>query len=257
MGARSMAAAIFGGLIGIVAAGFAQAQAPTPDRPPVGGIGQLADAMIFYVAHGAKGACGPGCSEWIAAEGTVMYDTHKRLINILDRTAGRKLPVVIDVRGESDLSVAMSLGKILRSRGVDATMGPTEAEACRGKSETDCFSLKRLGGPLDAKVKIPQDPCDIACVMILAGGVQRTLPAGSRVMLTGLFAYNRLAPNLSKDERDGLIKRYGELFRVYLRQMGVETELMDIVDRTSSVRRRIEVPPSDWMRLHLVTAVSL
>ena len=257
MGVLLKSLAIFGGLIGIFAVGFAQAQAPTPDRPPVGGIGQLPDAMIFYVARGTVGACGPGCSEWIAAEGTVLWDTHKRLINILDRTAGRKLPVVIHTRGDSDVIVAMSLGRILRSRGIDATMGPSEVEACRGKSEADCFALKRLGGPLDAKLKLPQYPCDFACVLILAGGVHRTLPAGARVMLTGFYVYNRLAPNLSKDERVGLTARYDEMFRVYLRQMGVETELMDIVDKTSSVRRRIELPPSDWMRLRLVTETAL
>jgi hypothetical protein len=256
MGARSIATAIFGGLI-IFAVGFARAQAPTPERPAVGGIGQLPDAMIFYVARGTVGACGPGCSEWIVAEGTVLWDTHKRLINILDRTAGRKLPVVIHTRGDSDVVVSMSLGRILRSRGIDATMGPSEVEACRGKSEADCFALKRLGGPLDAKLKLPRDPCDFACVLILAGGVHRTLPAGARVMLTGFYVYNRFAPNLSKDERVGLTARYGEQFRVYLRQMGVETELLDIADKTSAIRRRIELPPSDWMRLHLVTAASL
>src|SRR3954452_16387910 len=151
MNARSIAAAIFGGLITIFAAGFAQAQAPTPDRPPVGGIGQLPDAMIFYVARGPAGACGPGCSEWIAAEGTVQFDTLKRLINILDRQAGRKLPVVIHSWGESNLYVATNLGRMLRLRGIDATMGPTEVEACRDKSEADCFALKRPGGPLQAK----------------------------------------------------------------------------------------------------------
>ena len=257
MGVLLKSLAIFGGLISIFTVGFAQAQAPTPDRPPVGGIGQLPDAMIFYVARGTVGACGPGCSEWIAAEGTVLWDTHKRLITILDRTAGRKLPVVIHTRGDSDVIVAMSLGRILRSRGIDTTMGPSEVEACRGKSEADCFALKRLGGPLDAKLKLSQDPCDFACVLILAGGVHRTLPAGARVMLTGFYVYNRLAPNLSKDERVGLTARYDEMFRVYLRQMGVETELMDIVDKTSSVRRRIELPPSDWMRLRLVTETAL
>jgi len=76
-------------------------------------------------------------------------------------------------------------------------------------------------------------------------------------MLTGFYVYNRLAPNLSKDERVGLTARYDEMFRVYLRQMGVETELIDIVDKTSSVRRRIELPPSDWMRLRLVTETAL
>ena len=131
MAAWSVRAMIFGGLMTFVAAGFAQAQ--MPQRPPVGGFGSPPDAMIFYVARGAAGACGPGCSEWIAAEGTVQWDTHKRLLAILDRQAGRKLPVVIRSWGESNLNVATSLGRILRDRGIDATVGSTEAEACNGK----------------------------------------------------------------------------------------------------------------------------
>jgi hypothetical protein len=247
--------AMLGGLIGLVAVGFAQAQ--TPQRPAVGGIGSPPDAMIFYVARGAAGACGPGCSEWIAAEGAVQWDTHKRLINILDRQMGRKLPVVIHSWGESNLNVATSLGRILRARGIDTTMGPTEVEACNGKTEAECFALKRPGGPLDGKVKVPDDPCDLACVLILAGGVHRSLPAGTKVMLTGMSIHNRLAPSISKDERVGATARFDELFRIYLREMGVDTELLDIVDRTSDVRHRIELPPSEWTRLHLVTETSL
>ena len=254
MGAMSIRSAIISGMA-VIAAGIAQAQAP--QRPVVGGIGSPPDAMIFYVARGAPGACGPGCSEWIAAEGTVQWDTHKRLINILDRQAGRKLPVVIHSWGESNLNVATSLGRILRSRGVDATVGPTEVEACTGKPEADCFALKRPGGPLDAKLKVIDEPCDLACVLILAGGVHRTLPAGAKIMLSGMSIHNRLAPNVSKDERTGATARFDELFRVYLREMGVETELLDIAERTSDVRRRIELPPSEWSRLHIVTATSL
>ena len=251
----SIRIAMLGGLIGLVAVGFVQAQAP--QRPAVGGIGSAPDAMIFYVARGAAGACGPGCSEWIAAEGAVQWDTHKRLINILERQAGRKLPVVIHSWGESNLNVATSLGRILRGRGIDATMGPTEVEACNGKTDAECFALKRPGGPLDARVKVPNDPCDLACVLILAGGVHRSLRAGAKVVLTGMSINNRLAPNVSKDERTGATARFDELFRIYLRDMGVDTELLDIVDRTSDVRRRVELPPSEWTRLHLVTETSL
>src|ERR1700719_1699109 len=135
MGAWSVRAIIFSAVISFIPAGFALAQ--TAARPPVGGIGELPDAMIFYVAHGAADACGQGCSEWIAAEGTVQWDTHKRLIAILDRQAGRKLPVIIHSWGESNLNVATSLGRILRDRGIDTTEGSTEAEACNGKPEAE------------------------------------------------------------------------------------------------------------------------
>ncbi len=239
----------------LLACGAALAQEPPgqPQRPAVGGIGSSPDAMIFYVAHGAQNACGPGCSDWIAAEGAVQWDTHKRLFSILDRQAGRKLPVVIHIWGESNLNVATSLGRILRDRGVDATVGSTEVEACNGKSDAECFALKRPGGPLDARLKSPDAPCGLACVLVLAGGVHRSLPPGSRVVLTGMFIHNRMAPTVSQEARDTLPGKFGEQFRKYLRDMGVDTELLDIVDRQSESKRGVEIPAADWARLHVVT----
>ncbi len=254
MGAASVRPIFFGGLMAL-AAGFADAQ--TPQRPPVGGIGSPQDAMIFYVARGTAGTCGPGCSEWIAAEGTVQWDTFKRLIAILDRQAGRKLPVVIHSWGESNLNVATSLGRILRDRGIDTTAGPTEVEACNGKPDTECFALKRPGGPLDAKLKPADATCDLACVLILAGGVHRSLPPGTKVILSGMSIHNRLAPNVSEERREGLTVRFGEQFRMYLRDMGFDPELLDIVDRNSESKRQTEMPPSEWIRLHIVTGSSL
>jgi hypothetical protein len=243
----------FGGLLALAAAGVAQSQ--TSQRPPVGGIGSPPDAMIFYVARGAAGACGTGCSEWIAAEGTVQWDTFKRLLAILDRQAGRKLPVVIHSWGESNLNVSTSLGRILRDRGIDTTAGPTEVEACKGKSDAECFALKRPGGPLDAKVNTPDLPCDLACVLMLAGGVHRSLPARTKMVLSGMFIRNRLAPNVSEERREGLTALYGEQFRKYLRDMGIEPELLDIVDSNSASPGQIELPPSEWLRLRIVTAL--
>jgi hypothetical protein len=251
----SVRAVIFSALMTLVATGFAAAQ--TAQRPPIGGIGQLPDAMIFYVAHGAPGACGQGCSEWIAAEGTVQWDTHKRLIAILDRQAGRKLPVIIRSWGESNLNVAISLGRILRDRAIDTTVGSTEVETCDGKPEAECFTLKRQGGPLDAKLNLLDARCELACVFMLVGGVHRSLPVGTRMILSGMSIHNRLAPNISEERREGLTARFGELFRIYLREMGVEPELLDIIDRNSESRRQTELPPSEWTRMRIVTATSL
>jgi hypothetical protein len=255
MSASLIRIAISGGLAGLIAGGLAYAQ--TPERPPVGGIGSPPDAMIFYVAHGAAGACGQGCSDWIAAEGTIQWDTHKRLIAILDRQAGRKLPVVIHSRGESNLNVATSLGRILRDRGIDTTAGTTEVEACKAKSEAECFALKRRGGPLEARVTFTDPRCDLACVLTLVGGVHRSLPPGTKVVLSGMFIRNRLAPNVSEERREGLTTLFGQQFRVYLREMGVEPELLDIIDKNSESRKQFEMPPSEWLRLHIVTEASL
>jgi hypothetical protein len=251
MGVLTIRAIIFGGLMPFLATGFAAAQ--TTQRPPVGGIGQLPDAMIFYIAHGARGACGQGCSEWIAAEGTVRWDTRRRLIAILDRQAGRQLPVIIRSRGESNLNVAISLGRNLRYHGIDTTVGSTEVEARIGKPEAECFALKRTGGPLDSKVNLSDARCELACVLMLAGGVHRSLPPGTRMILSGMSIHNRLAPNVSDERREVLTARFGEQFRIYLREMSVEPELLDIVDGNSESRRQTELPPSEWIRLQIVT----
>ncbi|SEC24452.1 hypothetical protein [Bradyrhizobium erythrophlei] len=235
--------------IALVAAGVAQAQT----RPPVGGVISAPGAMIFYVAHGAPDACGPGCSEWIAAEGSVQWDTYKRLLAILDRQGGRKLPVVINIKGDSNLNVASSLGRILRERGVDTAVAATEVEACNGKSEEECFALKRPGGPLDAKEKPSSIACDLACVLVLSGGVHRSLPAGSRVVLSGMAIHNRLAPNVSAEHRESLTSIFTDQFRRYLGEMGIDHELLDVAVSNAGGGRYVEIPASEWGRLHLVT----
>ena len=257
MGLVVMAANVFRAfLFGLLAAAFASGAATgqTTERPPIGVFGSPANAMIFYVAHGPEGSCGAGCSDWIAAEGTVQWDTWKRLFAILDRQNGRKFPLVIHTSGGSNLNVAVSLGRILHDRGIDATEGTTDVAACKEKSDADCFGLKRPGGPLDATLNTSKTTYDLACVLILAGGVHRSLPPGTRVILTGMSIHNRLAPNVAENRRTSLTQSYDHDFRAYLREMGVDTEVLDIVDQNSELQRATEVPPSDWARLHLVTA---
>jgi hypothetical protein len=250
MGVRSLRAFL---LIGLIAVSTAGATAQTAGRPSIGGIGELGDAMVFYVAHGPDGTCGPGCSDWIAAEGTVEWDTHKRLIAILDRLGERKLPLVINTHGKSNLDVSVSMGRILHGRGIDTTEGTTEVAACAGKAEADCFALKRPGGPLDATLNAKDPSCDLACLLILAGGIHRSLPSGTRMVLTGMEIHNRLAPNISEERREGLTTLFGQRFRLYLRQMGIDDELLDIVDRNAEQHQATELVPSDWSRLHIVT----
>jgi hypothetical protein len=249
---RSMAsigARIVSGVLALVAAGAVEAQ----QRPPIGAFGSPPDAMIFYVAHGPADACGPGCSDWIAAEGAVQWDSYKRLIAILDRQAGRKLPVVIHSWGVSNLKVASGLGRILRDRGLDATAGTTEVTACAGKTDAECFTLKRPGGPLDAKLSVSDLICDFACVLALAGGVHRSLPPGTKVVLGSRSVRNRLAPNIPAEQRESLTEYFGEQHRKYLSEMGIASDLVDIVDAIGQGGRPVVIPPSDWARLHIVT----
>src|SRR5215472_1500380 len=99
---------LFGALVVCLAlvATCARAQEKTqqePARPAVGGVTSPQGAMIFYAAHGGDEACGAHCSDWIAAEGAVQWDTFKRLFAFLDRFGQSKAPVVLNVWGEGDL----------------------------------------------------------------------------------------------------------------------------------------------------------
>jgi hypothetical protein len=225
--------------------------------PPIGGVSSPSSAMIFYLARGEDGACGPNCSEWIAAEGVVEWDTFKRLFAFMERFGERKIPVVLNVWGEGNLNVAMTLGKIIRDHGLDVSAGTTIVAGCGKATEAECFALKRSGKPLDAAIDTSSVACDIVCVLILAGGVHRTLPADAKVVIGPTQIRNRLAPNVSEERQQGLQAHYGDQYRLYLTQMGVRTEVVDIIDRNSQTRRATRLSRDDWLRLGIVTALAL
>jgi hypothetical protein len=101
---------------------------------------------------------------------------------------------------------------------------------------------------------VPDPACDLACVLVLAGGVHRSLPEGARVVLSGRSIHNRRAPNVSAEHRESLTVIFGEQYRKYLLEMGVEPGLVDIVDSLAEGDRPFVVPPAELARLHIVTS---
>ena len=227
-------------------------------RSPVGGVVSPEGAMIFYAAHGRDEACGVNCSDWIAAEGAVQWDTYKRLFAFLDRFgAQRKMPVVLNGWGEGDLKAAMSLGKIIRSRGLDVSAGTTVVARCAKATDADCFALKRSGEPLDAKLDTTFVECDIVCVVVLAGGVHRSLPADAKIVISGMQVKSRMTPNVSPEASQGLRNYYDDLLGLYLHQMGVDPQIVAIMERDSKTRRTTTLSNNDWLKLRLVTGLAL
>jgi hypothetical protein len=132
-------------------------------------------------------------------------------------------------------------------------LGATDVAECADKSEAECFLLKRPGGPLEAKLATART-CSTACVFVLVGGIHRTIAPGNRVVLSGMEVRSRRAPNISDVRRSALTIGIDQELRTYLHEMGVETEVMDIVDQDSGLKRNTVVPPADWERLHLITS---
>jgi hypothetical protein len=244
---------LLSGLILIATLLALAARAEEEMRPPVGGVASPSSAMIFYLAHGPDGACGPNCADWIAAEGVVEWDTFKRLLAFLARSGDRKVPVVLHVWGAGNLEVAMSLGKIIREHGLDVSVGTTVVGECANVAEAQCFALKRGGTPLDARIDTSRAGCDVVCVLILAGGVHRMLPANAVVAIGPTHIRNRLAPNVSEERQKGLEVRFGDRYRLYLTKMGVRAEIADIIDRSRESGSATQLSRDDWSRLFLVT----
>jgi hypothetical protein len=232
------------------------ARAQDTARPPVGGVTSPEGAMIFYAAHGGEDACGNNCSDWIAAEGNVEWDTFKRLFAFLDRLGARKM-LVLNVKDAGDLKAAMSLGKIIRERKLDASAGTTVVAGCAKLTDADCFALKRGGAPLDARLDTSSVECDLVCVVVLAGGVHRTLPADAKVMIGGLQIRNRVAPNVSPESSQGLRTYFNDQLELYLSQMGVNPQIVSIMDRDSKTHRSTPLSNNDLLKLGLVTGLAL
>jgi len=244
------------GLVAMLAIGGAQIALgqtrPGGDRAPPPGTGALPDAILTYPAHGEFGACGEDCSHWLAAEGTVHWDGHKRIIAGLDRLADRRRPVFIDLRGQSDLGVAISIGRIFRGRGIDVGVGRTIPDQCRGVSESDCIALKLSGASLDASLS-SIDTCELPCIFMLAGGVRRTLPEDTTVLIHGTQLFSRLGLNIADDHRRGLHARFREQTKLYFAQMGVDPTIADLIDANEGIARGTRLSRADSVRFRIVT----
>ena len=245
------------GLIAMLAIGgskiaLSQTKPSGEARPAAGGIASLPDAALIYPAQGMAGTCGENCSHWLAAEGTVYWDAYKRFIAGLDRFADRKRPIFLNVRGQSDLNAAMSIGRLLRERGYDVGVGQTIADQCRGLNDLDCVALKRSGVSLPASLS-SIGTCDLACVLILVGGVRRILPEATSILIQSTKITNRLGLNISDEHREGLHAHFRDQIKLYLAQMGVDPMLADTIDANYGTARNTQLSRADVVRLRIVT----
>jgi hypothetical protein len=222
-------------------------------RPAVGGVVSPPDALLVYEARGAAGACGENCSEWVAAEGTLYWDAYKRMIAGLDRLGTRRPLVVLDFHGPSGFLAAMSIGRLLRERGFAVTVGRTLVDDCRDASTADCEARKRAGAPLNASLS-ESATCDTACVLSLAGGVRRTVPAATAVIIGGWRIRSPRGLNIADEHREGLHAHAHDQYKVYLTQMGVDAQVAEIMEGNYERQTNTVLSPADLVQLRIVTS---
>ena len=144
-------------MVCVLACGLASV-APAVAAAPQATSSMLDRPMNFVVAKGEPNACGPNCSEWIAAEGTIDADAPKRLRDLLTSLTERKLPIFFDSPGGIGGAGIEEIGRLLRERKMTA-----------GVSRTVEAELHNVAG------------CSSACVYALIGADARHVPPGARI----------------------------------------------------------------------------
>jgi hypothetical protein len=133
--------------------------------------------MQFYRAHGEANACGPGCSDWIAAEGKIDNGTANRLQRLLLQLNGAPPPIFFHSPGGLVMG-SMDLGRLIRAHKMTVSVGRTIPLSCeRGATgEKSCEAQINAGRPIEAELSPLGAMCNSGCVYELAGGVVRLIP---------------------------------------------------------------------------------
>jgi hypothetical protein len=184
---------------------------------------------LFYLAKGDPHACGQDCSEWIAAEGYLDPAAAQRLRTLVRQLAGRKLPIFFHSPGGIQTS-ALAIGRLMREQQMTAGVGKTIPAGCAAIAEQACRDLK-LSGQLTAQLSAVGAFCNSACVYALIGAQVRQVPPGARLGVhTGkllLMSPDGL-PKVPSMMSQAQLAGYEEALRRYLREMGVDTGLLDL-----------------------------
>ena len=103
----------------------------------------LAAPIEFYLAHGDANACGPGCSEWIAAEGKIDAGAADRFRQLLRIVADRRPPIYLHSPG-GKLTEALELGRLIRDKKFEVSVGHTVALGCSSDKQSASVLTMRV-----------------------------------------------------------------------------------------------------------------
>jgi len=204
----------------------------TPDRPsrPTRSA-SMPPPMAFFLARGDADACGPGCSEWIGADGAIDADAAQRLRALLNRLGGRKLPIFFHSPGGS-VEGSLAIGRLMRARGLTAGVAWTVPQGCDAKQprEESCDRLKRSGRELPAQLDTGSTMCFSACVYAIVGAAVREIAPGAKLGIhSSSFTFadedRAVVRPSSRAMRETIEASYQRLGR-YFSEMGIDPDLV-------------------------------
>jgi hypothetical protein len=179
----------------------------------------------FYLARGEPNACGPGCNEWIAAEGKIDAGAAQRLRQLLAKLGGRRPPIYFHSPGGSVVG-SLELGRLMRAQKLEVSVAHTIALCERDKPpEASCPAKGKPAEAVEAELDPTTAMCNSGCVYVVAGGAVRRVPPGVRLGIhdVGLDPDKSLPSGISMAE----VRRQAHArIRTYLHEMGIDESLL-------------------------------
>jgi hypothetical protein len=195
--------------------------------------------MVFFVAKGPAGSCGPGCGEWIAAEGQFLPGTAQKFRDFLGQLSRRDLPIFFHSPGGA-AGDALKIGMMLRERRMTAGVGRTFAEQCRVFAKEDpCQRQIAAGAEIKARLRPAEGQCHSACVFAFAGASNRRVAAGA---LMGVHSvrfnakFKKMAGRQSPNAAEFSISDAHLSLQQYLNLMGIDPRVQQIAAKVDPRR---------------------
>ena len=212
---------------------------PAPTKGPDAKRVPLPPPIVFFIANGGADACGSGCRQWIAAEGTIDAAADVRLRVFLRKLGGRKLPIFFHSPGGS-VPNGLAIGRLIRQFGLTAGVARTVPAGCDPKQlrEEACDRLERSGRELVAELDTTHAMCNSSCVYAIVGAAVREIPAGVTLGIhSSSISFSlkhtdplghvvRIPAQVSSQTMRNAIETGYERISIYLREMGIPQALL-------------------------------
>jgi hypothetical protein len=182
--------------------------------------------MRFVRVMSADPACKPNCPEWLSAEGRIEPGSATAFADAIANLKGRRLPILIHSPGGS-VADAGAMGELIRAKGLAVAIARTLILNC---PET---SPKCPDGPGTAITG--GAACASACVLVLAGGVERMAAPSARIgvhQTTTLVSETEGLAHLKSTRKLYEQKGVDSAVEAYLTAMGVGEPVMTLMRKT-------------------------
>ena len=182
--------------------------------------------MRFVRVTSADPACKPNCPEWLSAEGRIEPGTAKAFADAIANLKGRRLPILIHSPGGS-VADAGAMGELIRAKGLAVAVARTLITNCPEASPKcpDGPGTAITGGAI----------CASACVLVLAGGVERLAAPSARIgvhQITTVVSETEGLAHLKSTRKIYEQQGVDAAVEAYLAAMGVGEPVMALMRKT-------------------------